>query len=99
MPKESSSQQGQDTSRASADLDDQAHREALTCSVLCSLMKSSRSNPPYVPSSNMISCDRDSMTSENDQCDYDSVVASNDKRRSNDTCTDHLQLPMFLSSK
>lgn len=94
-PKGRNSQQLQDA-RSSADLDDQAHREALTCSVLCSLMKSSRPDPPYVPS---MACDRESVASENDQCDYEAALSSNDptKRRSHEHFTDYESLSLASS--
>lgn len=137
-----------------ADLD-QADREALTCSVLCSLMgttntnnfnhcRSSKTTPSSVPqhivsssafnnsrssnscsaiattsnnnlnmnngycdNSRMNNCDRDSQASESELCDYGGPSGTcgqmsecgGKQRRSAESCTEHLQLPMFLSSK
>ena len=87
------------------DDDDQADREAVTCSVLCSLMSSTRPPPQYITSScdnnRMDIGDREYQTSESDHCEYSSTARSSEckRRASAETCTEHLQLPMFLSSK
>jgi hypothetical protein len=84
--------------------DDQADSEAVTCSVLCSLMSSTRPSIQNVTSSSnevkVSTCENEYQSYDN-ECDYVSLSRSSDcKRRSNtESCTDHLQLPMFLSSK
>jgi hypothetical protein len=84
--------------------DDQADSEAVTCSVLCSLMSSTRPRLQSVTSSTYnehnARCEKEDYQAFDNECDVSLSRSPECKRRSNaDSCTDHLQLPMFLSSK
>jgi hypothetical protein len=80
--------------------DDQADSEAVTCSVLCSLMSSTRPPPQNVLSSiyqeNDNVCEKEYPSLDN-ECDLVSLSRSYDckKKSNNESCTDHLQLPIF----
>lgn len=76
---------------SSVDVDDQ---EAVTCSVLCSLMNSSTAEPPISTFMISNSCETSSQTSVSEL-----ITADSKKRRIDEVGTDQLQLPMFLSSK